>query len=115
MGTLQRGAVPAHAGTNVPGSLRARGVSTPLSQNRTSRGSSAQFRQQVFSGLRTILFWMVGILDQVEIRFHVPLYKEKSVPHAGGDEPYDDRNTNRSVAVFPMGVGMNRGTYGPED
>ena len=23
---------------------------------------------------------MVGILDQVEIRFHVPLYKEKSVP-----------------------------------
>ena len=37
--------------------------------------------------MRTILIGMVGIVDQVETRFQVPLYKEKSVPHAGGDEP----------------------------
>ena len=55
--------------------------------------------------MRAILFWMVGILDQVEIRFHVPLYKEKSVPHAGGDEPTYSLVEVAEVLCSPCGWG----------
>ena len=48
---------------------------------------------------------MVGILDQVEIRVHVPLYKEKSVPHAGGDEPNVKTYSLVEVACSPCGWG----------